>query len=158
MHETKKSRPVWCYLVATVICVGLPVLSGCDQPQGGGARVDSTEPPGDEILEVAATTVQPVEWIVHQETVADLPGASVIGFESTVLVAKQAGYVKTIGRRGDTEIDIGVPVVAGSVLAELHIPELAEEFREKEAQNRRALAEVAPVSYTHLTLPTKRIV
>ncbi len=143
MHETKKTSPVWCCLIATVICVGLPVLSGCDQSPGGGGQADSIEPPGDEIPEVAATTVQPVEWIVHQETVADLPGASVVGFESTVLVAKQAGYIKTIGRRGDTEIDIGVTVVAGNVLAELHIPELAEEFREKEAQNRRALAEVA---------------
>ncbi|MED5398808.1 MAG: hypothetical protein VX669_00365 [Planctomycetota bacterium] len=91
MHETKKTRPLWCCLVATVIGVGLPVLSGCDQSQGGGAQADSTEPSGDEISEVAATTVQPVEWIVHQETVADLPGASVVGFESTVLVAKQAG-------------------------------------------------------------------
>ncbi len=95
------------------------------------------ESSGDETSERPATTVEPIEWIVHQETVADLPGASVVGFESTVLVAKQAGYVETIGRRGDTEIDIGVAVEAGSVLAELDIPELAEEFREKQALNRR---------------------
>ncbi|HIG19085.1 MAG TPA: hypothetical protein EYQ31_18255, partial [Candidatus Handelsmanbacteria bacterium] len=89
------------------------------------------------------TTLEAVEWIVYQEAVVDLPGASVIGFESTVLVAKQAGYVKAIGRQGDLEIDIGVIVAQGSVLAELHIPELEEELREKQAESRRALAEVA---------------
>ena len=143
MHESKQSRPARCWLVASVICVGLPVLSGCDQSQGGAARVAPIESSGDETSERPATTVEPIEWIVHQETVADLPGASVVGFESTVLVAKQAGYVEAIGRRGDTEIDIGVAVEAGSVLAELDIPELAEEFREKQALNRRAVAEVA---------------
>jgi multidrug resistance efflux pump len=143
MTETHTPRPGKQSLVAQLVLITVVSLVGCD----GAGRGDSQAEPvdgqgGDTPAAAASAEVEPVEWIEHQETVADLPGASVIGFESTVLVAKQAGYVKTIGRQGDREIDIGVSVVAGSILAELHIPELEEELSEKQAEARRALAEV----------------
>lgn len=137
MSETGNSWPWRHRLVATAVCIG---LAGCDGSGPGGQQAGPADVQDGDAA--AATTVEPVEGIVHEETVAELPGASVVGFESTVLVAKQAGYVKTIGRQGKTEIDIGVGVTAGSVLAELHIPELEEELREKQAEGRRALAEV----------------
>ncbi len=130
-------------MLTCVIVSSLALLAGC-----GGADSDAAADSGDGGVAggqtaAAVTTLEAVEWIVHQEAVVDLPGASVFGFESTVLVAKQAGYVEAIGRQGDLEIDIGVVVAQGSVLAELHIPELEEELREKQAESRRALAEVA---------------
>ncbi len=150
MTETPSNRPAHHSRVAHLVLVSLvslitvASLVGCD---GEGRGDSQSEPAGSQGGETpaavsAAAAVEPIEWIEHQETVADLPGASVVGFESTVLVAKQAAYVKAIGREGDREIDIGVSVVAGSVLAELHIPELEEELSEKQALARRALAEV----------------
>jgi RND family efflux transporter MFP subunit len=146
MTETNTPLPSKQRLVAHLVLVCLASmisLVGCDGPGRGDSQAEPAGGRGgDTPAAASATTVEPIEWIEHQESVAELPGASVIGFESTVLVAKQAGYVKTIGRQGDREIDIGVAVDAGSVLAELHIPELKEELLEKQAEGRRALAEV----------------
>ena len=117
-----------CRLLVVFACIGLISLAGCresrvsrkspkSRPAGASAKNKPVKSPGVETGE-ATEVVRSREYIDEVE----LPGASVVGFESTVLVAKQAGFVKTIGRQGDQEVDIGVDVTAGSVLAELHLP------------------------------------
>ena len=136
-------------LLVVLACIGLISLAGCresrvsrkspkSRPAGASAKNKPAKSPAVKTGE-ATEVVRSREYIDEVE----LPGASVVGFESTVLVAKQAGFVKTIGRQGDQEVDIGVDVTAGSVLAELHIPELEAELVEKQAESRRAVADVA---------------
>jgi multidrug efflux pump subunit AcrA (membrane-fusion protein) len=78
----------------------------------------------------------------------DLPGASVHGFESTLLEAKIGGYVKTLGQfkdaAGTTEdVDIGTRVEKGDILAVLDTPEMFDELKEKEALVSHAESDVA---------------
>lgn len=127
------------YLIAGAAWIGIAILSGC-----GGTGPDPPAPgvtaAGPKVSEGTGKTV-----LVKAEDYVDevhLPGASVLGFETTRLVAKQAGYVKLIGRQGDQEVDIGMSVKAGSVLAELDIPELEKELLEKQARSRSAGTEV----------------
>jgi HlyD family secretion protein len=83
------------------------------------------------------------------ERVIEQPGA-VTPFEETRLFAKLPGFVKSIGvdveRRGDGKqpilIDIGSKVKAGQLLAELAIPELEQEAKQKAALVRQSEAEV----------------
>ncbi|MBT4864554.1 MAG: efflux RND transporter periplasmic adaptor subunit, partial [Planctomycetaceae bacterium] len=75
----------------------------------------------------------------HTEQI-ELPGASVHGYETTQLMAKLGGYVDQIMNsdgqpvsRDEKEIDIGSFVKEGTVLAELDIPEIAGEVKQKDA-------------------------
>jgi multidrug efflux pump subunit AcrA (membrane-fusion protein) len=67
-------------------------------------------------------------------------------YEETRLFAKFPGYVRAIGpdpaRGGDARIDIGSRVKAGQLLAELAVPEVEQEARQKEALVAQAEAEV----------------
>lgn len=138
-------------LLVVAACIGLVGSAGC----GGSGREQKrpkTRPPRTSSAKKSPTTAAPetggsVVVVRSREYVdeVELPGASVVGYESTVLVAKQAGFVKTIGLQGKQEVDIGVDVTAGSVLAELHIPELEAELFVKQAESRRAEADVAQV-------------
>ncbi len=127
-------------LLAAATGIGIGILSGCGDtgadPQGApvaaAAVPSASQATGGTVLVTAGDYVDEI----------DLPGASVRGFETTQLVAKQAGYVKLIGRQGDEEIDIGMSVKAGGLLAELDIPELEKELLEKQAGSRSAGAEV----------------
>jgi multidrug efflux pump subunit AcrA (membrane-fusion protein) len=82
----------------------------------------------------AVTTVYPERQVIRQ-TVTQ-PG-QIEGFEQTPLSAKITGYVRT------WSADIGDRVKAGQVLAELSVPELDEELRQKEAAVTLARAEIA---------------
>ncbi len=133
-------------LLVVAACIGLVGSAGC-----GGSGRDQKRPKTRPARTSTATAVPEtggsVVVVRSREYVdeVELPGASVVGYESTVLVAKQAGFVKTIGLQGKQEVDIGVDVTAGSVLAELHIPELEAELFEKQAESRSAVADVAQV-------------
>ncbi len=100
-----------CRLLVVFACIGLISLAGCresrvlrkspeSRPARASAKNKPVKSPGVETGE-ATEVVRSREYIDEVE----LPGASVVGFESTVLVAKQAGFVKTIGRQGDQEVD-----------------------------------------------------
>jgi multidrug efflux pump subunit AcrA (membrane-fusion protein) len=75
-------------------------------------------------------------------------------YEQTPLYAKAQGYVRSArmwsdaqGQRGERPIaDIGDEVAQGEVLAELDIPEMLEEFRQKEALAEQAAAELLQAS------------
>lgn len=115
------------------------LLAGCSR----------TPPPA-----VAPAPAGPTIAVVKPERravkrVVEQPGA-VQAFEEVELVAKLPGYVKAVaadpakaGRPDhDRLIDIGSRVAAGQVLAEVAVPELDEEARQKEALVRQAEAEV----------------
>ena len=79
----------------------------------------------------------------------DLPGASVHGFETTLMEAKVGGYVQKIGRfknaaTGTSEnVDIGTRVEKDDILAVLDAPEMLDELQEKEALVLQAESDVA---------------
>jgi RND family efflux transporter MFP subunit len=92
------------------------------------------------------TSVQTYQVLAYTklpfEEVIELPGAEVRGFETTPLMAKLGGYVKSIGTVDGKEIDIGSEVLEGTVLATLDIPEMADEITEKQAMVKQATSKV----------------
>lgn len=127
-----------------ILPVGLAVAlaaTGCTKP---------TPPPAASIpaATAAITLVKPEKRPVVR--VVEQPG-TVQAFEETVLYAKVPGYVRALTADPDKAsrpahdrlIDIGSRVKADQVLAELGVPELEEEFKQKEAVVRQAEAEVA---------------
>lgn len=87
----------------------------------------------------APPTVPVVEAVGRSHTSnVDLPGTTVMGFETTKLESKIGGYVQEITSTntlsGATEeIDIGSKVSEGQVLAVLDAPELTDDLMEKKA-------------------------
>ena len=73
----------------------------------------------------------------------ELPGASIVGNETTQLMAKISGYIKTIGAINGVTVDIGSVVPEGAVLATIDVPEMADEIESKKASVAQAEAEVA---------------
>ena len=93
------------------------------------------------------TIVKPEKKVVKR--IVEQPGA-VQASEETVLYPKIAGFVSSIAadpnkaKPGDPVrmIDIGSKVVRDQILAELSVPELDEEFKQKEAVVKQLEAEV----------------
>jgi multidrug efflux pump subunit AcrA (membrane-fusion protein) len=108
-------------------------LSGC----GRGNAAATLAPVSPEAPEVATIRAeqQALRHTVEQ------PG-QIEGFEQTPLYAKIAGYV------AKWNADIGDRVKAGQVLAELSVPELREELRQKEAAVTLAEAQVTEAERT----------
>ncbi len=113
---------------------------GCDrQPKGGGAATPAAAP--------AVTVIKPEKRAVNR--VIEQPG-TIQAFEETVLYPKVPGYVQNISidpnkadhLAHDRLIDIGSRVKKDQVLAELSVPELQEEYKQKEAIVRQGEAEV----------------
>src|SRR5687768_1169622 len=114
---------------ALLVAVALVALIGCtksDQPKSGANPTNA--PP---VVKVSRPAQKPVKWAIEQP-------ASVHPLESTPLVAKIPGYLKTIApdthaiKAGiklpgnqESVIDIGSVVEADQLLATLHVPELA---------------------------------
>jgi HlyD family secretion protein len=88
----------------------------------------------------SSTTAGPKLTLIRPESrslqkVVEQPGR-IEGFEQTPLYSKLPGYVKTV------HADIGDVVTAGKVLAELNIPEIEEELKQKDAAVGLAVAQV----------------
>lgn len=104
-------------------------------------------PAGPTATAPAITIVKPEKRTVKR--VIEQPG-SVHAFEETVLIPKVPGYVRELANdpnkkdrpAHDRAIDIGSRVAKDQVLAELAVPELDEESKQKEALVRQAEAEV----------------
>jgi HlyD family secretion protein len=109
-------------------------LTGCNRSSPKSGSAATTDPAA------AFSVVRPQKKALPKEI--QQPG-TVQAYESTPLYAKLAGFVKKVN------VDIGDPVEGptesgpGTVLAELSIPELVDEGREKDALVERAKAEVA---------------
>ncbi len=114
--------------------------TGCHRPPPTAEAPAPATPP-------AVSLVKPEKRPVKR--VVELPG-TLQAFEETVLYAKFPGYIGALGAdpakadrpEHDRLIDIGSRVKKNQVLAELSVPELDEEFRQKEALVRQSEAEV----------------
>ena len=105
----------------------LLLLAGCQKPATPPAVAAPPDAPV--VVTVATPKRTTLKWAV------ELPGG-VQPFEVTPLVAKLPGYVKSLNK------DLGDPVAAGEVLAEIDIPELEREADQKAAAVLQATAEV----------------
>lgn len=122
--------------------LGLVTMSaGCDKPT---TATPSPQAAKDERV-VPVTTVQPEKKTLRR--VMDQPGA-IEAFEETPLFARIPGYVQKVyvdigdrvqGPRVDAK---GKQLQPGQVLAELSVPEMEEELRQKQALVVQAEAEV----------------
>jgi multidrug efflux pump subunit AcrA (membrane-fusion protein) len=89
----------------------------------------------------ASTPETPVVKVVHPEKkdvrrLIERPGYNIQAFERTALFAKIAGYI------AKWNVDIGDTVREGDILAELYIPEMTVELKQKEAAVRQASSEI----------------
>lgn len=106
------------------------LTAGCGDPDTSPKPAPAV-PTGDAAVAVAVVSPkrQSLQWTVDQ------PG-TVHPFEVTPIIAKLPGYVAKV------YADIGDAVIEGQVLAEVSIPELVEEKKQKEAAVALAKAEV----------------
>lgn len=89
---------------------------------GCGDRLKATDPIG---AEPHVRLVRPEKRTIEREV--EQPGF-IEAYEQTSLYAKLAGYVRK------WNVDIGDPIEENQILAEIAIPELEAEYREKKAQ------------------------
>ncbi len=112
---------------------------GCHQPPASGAPSAAGG--------AAITVIKPVQRSISRTV--DQPG-TVLAFEETALFAKVPGYVGALAEDPqkkdhaayDRQIDIGSRVKKDQVLAELSVPELEKEWKQKLALVKQAEAEV----------------
>ena len=109
------------------VCAAAFALAGCSP------KSPAPEPATGPAAAPTFAVVHPQKKMLPK--VVEQPG-TVQPYESTPLFAKLAGFVTKV------QADIGDPVEAGAVLAELSIPELVDEGRQKDALVEQARAEV----------------
>ena len=136
----------------TCVCLSIvaPLLAACTGCDDSENANDLTTTAQTTTSNKAATRVAVVEVLSRQyvETV-DLPGASVHGFETTVLEAKVGGYVKQISQLANSvtgeleDVDIGSLARTGEVLAVLDAPEMVDDLAQTRALVLKAESEVA---------------
>lgn len=114
-------------------------LLGCDRP----APAPSATPPRPAAEGPAVRTVRPERKTVRHAI--DQPGFNIEAFQETALYAKVSGYV------AKWNVDMGDPVKKGDVLAELDVPEMVVEVKQKEASIRQAEAQVRQAKAAVLT-------
>src|SRR5262249_33189394 len=101
--------------------------AGCAGPTAAQTKGQDAGPPPE------VTTVKPERKTIRRTT--DQPG-QVKAFEETPLFAKISGYVV------EPKVDIGDEVEKDQLLAELSVPEMDEELRQKESLVAQAQADV----------------
>src|SRR5260370_37519042 len=113
---------------ASVSMVLLELVSGCNQPP-------STSPD-----QGAASTTPEVKVVRPQKKDVrrpiERPGYNIEAYERTLVYAKIPGYVQK------WNFDMGDRVHKDDVLAELYVPEMDVELKQKEASIRQASAEI----------------
>jgi RND family efflux transporter MFP subunit len=127
-------RMKWSCLLLAAVPLLLATVSGCGR-QSQAASTHSSSEPGPSTV----TTTRPSRQML--KSTVEQPG-QIEGFEHTALAVKIAGYLRK------EYVDMGDPVRGprwyrhGQVLAELWVPELEEELKQKEALAVQAEAEV----------------
>lgn len=118
----------------------LSLCAGCQPASNSASKAQQA-------IALPISLVKPEKKVVKR--IVEQPGA-VQASEETVLYPKIAGYVSSISadpnkaKAGDPirMIDIGSKVAKDQILAELSVPELDEEFKQKEAVVKQLEAEV----------------
>jgi HlyD family secretion protein len=116
---------------ASLIFLGVLSLldAGCGKPTGQTtARADTVGAP----TVVRVSTVKPERATVRRTT--EEPG-QIQAFETAPIYAKLAGYVERVA------VNIGAKVKKGQMLAELHVPEVEADLKQKRAMIVQAQAE-----------------
>lgn len=108
------------------LIVLLPLLGGCAQAPAKAPQAPAANAPS---IAVVKPERRALQRIVEQ------PG-HIVAFAETPLLAKIPGFVKVV------HVDIGDRVKAGDLLAELSVPELEEELKQKQATVTQMAAEV----------------
>jgi multidrug efflux pump subunit AcrA (membrane-fusion protein) len=115
--------------LAAALALSATALSGCSvDPVTAPVRAAQAGQP----TATRVATVAPERATIRLTT--DEPG-QLEAFETTAIHAKIAGYVQSLA------VDIGDPIKAGQVLAELEVPELIAELEQKRAMIEQARAE-----------------
>src|SRR5262249_50462752 len=109
----------------------LVFVAGCQRDEPPPAKaVPAQSPAAGPALRVVMPERKSVSRPIEQ------PGFNIEPFEETPLYPRVSGYV------GKWHKDIGASVKEGEVLAELDVPEMLVDLRQKEATIRQALAQV----------------
>jgi RND family efflux transporter MFP subunit len=131
-------------LRARVTVLGIALLSlpaGCERPPAVVPQPVSQAPPA--AGEPAVRIVHPERKTVRQPI--EQPGFNIEAFQETPLYSRITGYVRK------WNVDIGDHVRKDDVLAELAVPEMEVDLRQKEAAVRQAAAEVGQARVAVLT-------
>jgi RND family efflux transporter MFP subunit len=115
-------------ITSTVLTAFLSSGAGCSR--SSAANTQNKQAPAATQVE----TVQPTRKTIQRTS--DQPG-HVEAFEETPLYAKISGFVRMVNA------DIGDSVKEGQVLAELSVPEMVQELKQKDALVQQANADVA---------------
>jgi HlyD family secretion protein len=118
----------WFLLASSVTMVLLGMVSGCNQP----SATPSGETTASKTPEVKV--VRPEKKDVRR--LIERPGYNIEAYERTPLYARISGYVQK------WTADMGDRVPKDAVLAELYVPEMDVELKQKEASMRQASAEI----------------
>lgn len=132
----------WCRLtgVATPGIVLLALTTGCNlQPSANSSdKAAQASPAETPAVKVVHPEKQDVRRLIER------PGYNIEAYERTPLYAKIAGYVLK------WNVDMGDSVRKDDVLAELYIPEMEVELKQKEAAIQQAAAEIKQAEATVL--------
>lgn len=123
MKSAKRQAGCWIGVAAAA----LVVAAGCQRSTPPERQAKAEAAP------LAVTVVKPARGTVRR--VVEQPGQAE-AYQQTPVYVKIAGYVKAVHK------DISDPVKKGELLAELWVPEMEEELRQKAALVEQAKAEV----------------
>ena len=112
-------RSRWFTVASLAIALGVVALSGCSRPSAVASVPATANPP-----QPAMELVQPERATLRRSI--EQP-SSIQAFEQAPIYSKIAGYVRK------WNVDLGDRVKAGDILAELAVPELVEELKQKKA-------------------------
>jgi HlyD family secretion protein len=140
MHNTTRRRLLTGGVLAAAGAALLGVTAGCQRPS---AAATPAEAPPAARAEAVVRVVRPERKTVRHPI--EQPGFNIEAFQETAIFAKVSGYV------AKWNADIGKEVKKGDVLAELDVPEMVVEVKQKEAAVRQAEAHVAQAKAAELT-------
>jgi multidrug efflux pump subunit AcrA (membrane-fusion protein) len=115
----------------------LALAAGCNQASKGSS--EDSAPAGAEQPALSVAVVKPERTTLHRSV--RQPG-QIQAFEQTPIFSKIAGYVRK------WHVDIGAHVNKGELLAELWVPEMAIEVKQKKALVQQAEAEIRQAQET----------
>lgn len=120
--------PLWKACLPLVLSA---LVVGCHRPAEEGAAAQTAPGASDDS---SPGVIHPQRAVVRRRI--EQPGYNIEPFQRTPVYAKIPGYVACV------KVDIGDPVQPGQLLAELSVPEMQAELRQKEAAVRQAVAEI----------------
>ena len=129
--QTTSRRPVHWALLATAGAALLAMTAGCQPPSAGAPQPEQPAAPK---VEAAVRVIKPERKTVRHPI--EQPGFNIEAYQETALYAKISGYVQK------WNVDLGDRVKRDQVLAELYVPEMVVDVKQKEAAVGQAVAQI----------------